>query len=169
MQYTAAKIFSKERFTIEDHAGTRQFEVHRIYGLDGNSLSLRDLDGKELAAIKPRHAPARFEISTSAQVITVHHNGWFGRRYSIDGPLGELSTTVSDFGAQSYELIGGDRPRAIVSRPQISQQSITIDVPDGEDVVSLLAVVLAIETIRDDRRQAQDSIPYVRLILRLIN
>ena len=105
----------------------------------------------------------------SAQVITVHHNGWFGRRYSIDGPLGELSATVSDFGAQSYELVGGDRPRAIVARRQISQQSITIDVPDGEDVASLLAVVLAIETIRDDRRQGQDSIPYVRLILRLIN
>ena len=29
--------------------------------------------------------------------------------------------------------------------------------------------LLAIETLRDDRREAQNSIPYVRLLLRLVN
>jgi hypothetical protein len=40
---------------------------------------------------------------------------------------------------------------------------------DGENAIPLIAIVLAIETLREGRRQAQDSIPIVRWILRLIN
>ena len=170
MRYTVANKWSKERFTIDDDEGTPQFEVLRIYGLDGNSLSLRNLEGKELSAIRPRTGPTRFEIAMgSDQPTTVRHQGWFGRRYSVDSPAGEMSATVGDFSRQSYELISSGTARATVSRQFIRQQSITIDVADGEDAAALIAVVMAIETIRDDRRQAQDSIPYVRLILRLIN
>jgi len=42
MRYTTASKWSKERFTIDHDDGNPQFEVVRIYGLDGNSLSLRD-------------------------------------------------------------------------------------------------------------------------------
>jgi hypothetical protein len=35
--------------------------------------------------------------------------------------------------------------------------------------VALIAGVLAIETLRDDRRQTESAIPFVRLALRLIN
>lgn len=170
MRYTATGICSKERFTIDDDAGTPQFEVRKIYGLDGNSLSLRDLEGKELAAIRPRTRPTRFEIATGIdQPITVQHQGWFGRRYSIDTPAGEMTATVGDFSRQSYELISYRIAKAAVSRKSIRQQNLTIDVADYVDAVSLIAVVLAIETLRDDRRQAQNSIPYVRLLLRLVN
>ena len=59
--------------------------------------------------------------------------------------------------------------RATVSRQFIRQQNLTIDLPDGEDAVSLVAVVIAIETLRDDRHQTEASIPFIRLALRLIN
>lgn len=170
MRYTVANMLSKERFTIDDDGGTPQFETRRIYGLDGNSLSLRNLEGKELAAIRPRARPTRFEIATGTdQPITVRHQGWFGRRYSMDTPVGETTATVGDFSRQSYEVISSGTARATVSRQFIRQQNLTIDVADDEDAVSLIAVVLAIETVRDDRREAQNSIPYVRLLLRLIN
>lgn len=170
MRYTAAKILSKEQFTIDDDAGAPQFQVRRIYGPDGNSLSLRNPEARELAAIKPRTGPTRFEIAQDDHgPITVRHQGWFGRKYSIETPAGDMTATVGDFSAQSYELISAGTARATVTRGPMRQQNLTIDVADGGDAVSLIAIVLAIETIRDDRRQAQDSIPYVRLVLRLIN
>jgi hypothetical protein len=56
-----------------------------------------------------------------------------------------------------------------VSRQLIRQQNLAIDFADGEDAVSLIAVILAVETLRDDRRQTEESIPFIRLALRLIN
>lgn len=170
MRYSVAGKWHDERFTIEDDAGTQQFEVRRIYGLDGNSLSLRGPGSEELAAIRPRHSPTGFEITAgSDQPITVHHRGWFGKRYSIDTPAGEMSARVGDFSFKSYELMSFGTARATVSRPFVRQQRVTIDVADGEDTVSMIAVALAIEALRYDRRDTQSSIPYVHLVLRLIN
>jgi hypothetical protein len=59
--------------------------------------------------------------------------------------------------------------RATVSRQFIRQQNLAIDFVDGEDAVSLIAVALAVETLRDDRRETEVSIPFIRLALRLIN
>jgi uncharacterized protein YxjI len=170
MRFTAVIKWSRERFMIEDDAGKPQFGVQKIYGLDGNSLSLRNLDDIELAAIKECSGPTRCEITIGDdQPITVRHQGWFGRKYSISTPAGEMSATVGDFSLQSYELISFGTAKATVSRQLIRQGHITIDMADGENEVPLLATVLAIETLRDNRRQTQDSIPYVRLVLRLVN
>ncbi len=170
MRYTTASKWSKERFTIDDDEGKPQFEVRRIYGLDGNSLSLRDMGDNELAAVRPRTGPTRFEITVrSRQLITVRHKGWFGKTYCIDTPAGEMGATVGDFSRKSYDLMSSGMVRATVSRQFIRQQNLTIDLPDGEDAVSLVAVVLAIETLRDDRHQTEESIPFIRLALRLIN
>jgi hypothetical protein len=59
--------------------------------------------------------------------------------------------------------------RATVSRQFFRQQNPTIDLPDGEDAVSLIAVVLAIEILRRDRYEIEAKIPFIRLILPLIN
>ena len=80
-----------------------------------------------------------------------------------------MTATAGDFSREGYELTSSGAARATVSRQFIRQQNITIDVADDADAVSLIAVVLAIETLRDDRREAQNSIPYVRLLLRLVN
>ena len=170
MRYTTASKWSKERFTIDHDDGNPQFEVVRIYGLDGNSLSLRDLGDNELAAILPRTGPTRFEVITKGnQPITVRHKGWLGKRYRIDTAAGDMTATVGDFSRKSYEVLSSGTVTANVTREFIRQQNLTIDVPDDGDVVSLVAVVLAIETLRDDRRQTESAIPFLRLALRFIN
>jgi uncharacterized protein YxjI len=170
MRYTTASKWSKERFTIDDDEGKPQFEVVRIYGLDGNSLSLRDLGDNELAAILPRTGPTRFEVSAEGnQPITVRHKGWFGKRYCIDTSAGEMTATVGDFSRKTYEILSSGTVKAIVTREFIRQQNLTIDAPAEVDAVSLVAVVLAIETLRDDRRQTESAIPFLRLVLRFIN
>jgi uncharacterized protein YxjI len=171
MRYTLASMFSNDQFTIDNDEGTPLFEVRRIHGLDGNWLSLHDLEGKELAAIRPRRGPTRFEVTVGGQqTITVRHKGWFGRSYCIDTPAGEMSATVGDFSQRPYELLSSNTERASVSRAlRKFKKSLAIDLADGQDAVSLIAIVLAIETLRDDRHQAESSIPYVRLVLRLVN
>jgi len=170
MRYTLASIFSKDQFTIDGDGGSPLFEVRRIHGLDGNSLSLRDLEGKELASIRPRTGPTRFEVTVgSQQPITVRHKGWFGKRYCIDTSAGEMTATVGDFSRKSYEILSSGTVKAIVTREFICQQNLTIDAPAEGDAVSLVAVVLAIETLRDDRRQTESAIPFLRLVLRFIN
>jgi uncharacterized protein YxjI len=170
MRYTTASKWSKERFTIDDDEGKPQFEVVRIYGLDGNSLSLRDLDDNELAAIRPRTGPTRFEVIREGnQSITVRHKGWFGKIYCIDTAAGEMTATVGDFSRKSYEILSSGTVKTNVTREVIRQQNLTIDVSDDGDAVSLVAVVLAVETLRDDRRQTESAIPFLRLALRFIN
>lgn len=170
MRYSTASQWSKERFTIDDDEEKPQFEVVRIYGLDGNSLSLRDLADNELAAIRPRSGPTRFEVVTKGtQSITVRHKGWFGKRYCIDSAAGEMTATVGDFSRESYEILGSGTVKANVTREFIRQQNLTIDVPDDGETVSLVSIVLAIETLRDDRRQTESAIPFLRLALRFIN
>jgi uncharacterized protein YxjI len=170
MRYTTASKWSKEKFTIDDDEGKPQFEVVRVYGLDGNSLSLRDLGDNELAVICPRTGPTRFEVIAEGQPsITVRHKGWFGKRYCIDIPAGEMTATVGDFSRKSYEILSSGTVKANVTREFIRQQNLTIDLPDKGDAVSLVAVVLAIETLRDDRRQTESAIPFLRLALRVIN
>jgi hypothetical protein len=56
-----------------------------------------------------------------------------------------------------------------VSRQFIRQQNLTIDLPDEEDAVSLISVVLAIEILRRDRYEVEARIPFINWILRLIN
>ena len=49
------------------------------------------------------------------------------------------------------------------------QRNLAIQVGDSDDVISLISIVLAIETLREDRRDNQLSIPFLRLILMMIN
>jgi uncharacterized protein YxjI len=159
-RYNAVNIWSRELFTIDDDTRTPQFEVRRIYGRSGSSLSLRNLDGRQLAAIRPDTSPARFspthfEIEMGGgHPITVRNQGWgwFGRKYSTTGGGDEMSATVGLYSEANYQLISPGTVRATVSQQVIQHKDIVIDVADGENAVSLIAVVLAIEILRDDRR-----------------
>lgn len=170
MRYTADCKWTRGRFTINDKADTPRFEVVRTDELDGNHVSVLSPEGDKLAVITPRYGPTRREIAIAdQQPITVRHHGWFGRRYDIVTPVGEMSATVGDFSGAGYEITSSGAVRAAVSRQLMRQKNLTIDFSDSEDAISLIAIVLAIEILRDDRRENQQSIPYLRLILRFVN
>jgi hypothetical protein len=164
---TATGTRSKELFTVD--AGASQFRVRKIYGLDANSLLLRKMTGEELAVIAARHGPTRFEVTADGQISTVRHLGWFGKRYRITTLSGELTATVRDFSRSSYELTGYQTVRAFVSRQFARQQDLTIEIADTEDVVPMLAIVLALEALRDDRRQNPGEHPPPPAAARLAN
>lgn len=169
MHYTAHCDWGSGRFTINDPFGVPRFEVIRTDRPEGSIVSIRSFEGHELAAITPRYGPTRHEITIAAQQpISVRHHGWFGRRYDIATPMGEMSAILSDFSSALYAVTSFGTARAVVSRGP-RQRDIAIQVGDSDDVVSLISIVLAIENLRDDRRDNQLSIPFLRLILMMIN
>jgi hypothetical protein len=110
--------------------------------------------GEELAGIARRHGPARFEITADGQSGTVRHLGWFGERYSITTPAGELTATVGNASRPGYELTGSQNVRASVSRQFARQQELAIEVADGEDAATMLVIVLALGALREDQPSA---------------
>lgn len=170
MRYTANCKWTTGRFTINDKADTPQFEAVRIDGLEGNIVYLLSPERQKLAVITPRYGPTRREIVVAGQSpITVRHHGWFGRRYDIATSTGEMSAVVGDFSGADYQITSSSAVAATISRQPMRQRNLTIDVADSEDAISLISIVLAIEVLRDDRGENQKSIPYLRLLLRIIN
>jgi uncharacterized protein YxjI len=59
-----------------------------------------------------------------------------------------------NFSGREYVIARGDEPAATVTQLRTLRERFAVDVADGQDPVLMLAVVLVIETIRDDRRRA---------------
>jgi hypothetical protein len=131
--------------TICDDAGTPRFEVRNRPGF-GAMLSVRVAGGEEIAAIERRRG-GRFQV-----IVGGKDAGLIRRRadhYEILGTPWSLAaaTSVRD---SRYSITGDGVALATVSR-QITDgvrplQTITVDIGAG-DAVTLLATVLAVETV----------------------
>ena len=138
------------RFAITDSAGTPRFEVQGRF----RKLSLSDTLGTEAAVISRRGLAMRYQILADGQETTVRPRGFFGRRFEIDAPAGPMEAHGNFSGRQYTITLGGGMPAATVSQLRTFREQFAVDVADGQDPVLMLAVVLAIETIRADRRRA---------------
>ena len=79
--------------------------------------------------------------------------GFLGRRYGIDSPGGLLEAR-GNFSGRQYSITRDGVPAAAVTQLRTLREQFAVEVAPGEDAVLMLAVVLVIETIRDDRRRA---------------
>src|SRR5450755_1587166 len=87
------------------------------------------------------------------QETTVRPRGFFGRRFEIDSPAGPMETR-GNFSGRQYAITRGGMPAAGVTQLRTLREQFAVEVADGEDAVLMLAVVLVIEIIRDDRRRS---------------
>ena len=141
-----------DRFTITDGSGLPQFEVQGRFGL-ARRLSLRDVSGVEVATISGKALSSRFEILVDGQPATVRPRGVFRTHYEIDSPGGPLEAQ-GNFSGRTFTVTRGGAAVATVSQQRTLKEQFAVDVADGENPVLMLAVILVIETIRDDRRRA---------------
>lgn len=141
-----------DRFTITDGSGLPQFEVQGRFGL-ARRLSLRDVSGVEVATISGKALSSRFEILVDGQPTTVRPRGVFRTHYEIDSPGGPLEAQ-GNFSGRTFTVTRGGAAVATVSQQRTLKEQFAVDVADGENPVLMLAVILVIETIRDDRRRA---------------
>lgn len=140
-----------DRFTITDSDGIPQFEVQGRFAFT-KKLSVRDSAGAEVAVISRHGLPARYEIVSGGRVSTVRPRGLFGQRFEIGSAAGLLEAR-GNFSGRQYSVSRAGVQVAAVVQLRTLRERFAIEVTEGEDPVLMLAVVLVIETIRDDRRR----------------
>ncbi|HEY1704521.1 MAG TPA: hypothetical protein VGG75_32900 [Trebonia sp.] len=155
-QYLISRRWSLgTQFTVTDAEGVPKFEVSGKFAL-GRKLSVADPGGTELAVISRQGLARSFQIRAGGQETTVRPRGFLGRRFEIDSPAGPLEAH-GNFSGREYVIASGGTPAASVTQLRALRERFAVDVADGQDPVLMLAVVLVIETIRDDRRRAAAS------------
>jgi len=140
------------RFAITDDTGVEQFSVEGPLAFS-RRLAIRDSTGAEVAVIMRRGFVTRYEILARGQLTTVRPRGVFGQRFEIDSAAGRLEAR-GNFSGRQYVVTRGGNPAAAVSQLRTFREQFAVEVSETEDPVLMLAVVLAIETIRDDRRRS---------------
>jgi len=151
MEYVMASRWSlMERFEITDTAGTPQFEAR---GHLGSQITLHDSNGQEVADIRKHLLSDTHEVYVGGQrAAQVRHAGIFGDKYDIESAFGYL-TARGRFDGGDYTVSRDGTPVARMLRQFSLREKFAIDVADGENQAFLLALVLAIEAIHDERRQ----------------
>jgi hypothetical protein len=143
-EITQNKLLEKGLFSIFDDSGNLRFTV------PGN-WSICDPSGYELSTAD-RH-PFRRQVD-------ILRNGWiaasvvvvgFGPavEFRINGPAGQF-TAKGEFFSHNYTLAGpGGDTVATVAQESRFRERFDVEIAPGQDDVLLLAVILAIEDIRD--------------------
>lgn len=148
----ASKWSLIEHFVINDEFGTARFDVRGSLSLS-QRLSLSDQSGRELAEIKKHLMSTRHDIIVAGQrVAEVHHEGFFGEHYEIDSQFGRISAK-GNFSGWNYTIHQEGQPIATVSREFALREKFIVDIADNVNDVFILAIVLAIDAIHDERRQ----------------
>jgi uncharacterized protein YxjI len=151
MEYVMSSRWSlMEHFEITDASGTPQFEAR---GHLGARISLLDGSGREVADIRKHMMTDTHEVYVDGQrVAQVRHAGIFGDKYDIESAFGRLEAR-GHFDGGDYSVNRAGSLVARMVRKFSLREKFAVDVADGENQAFLLAIVLAIEAIHDERRQ----------------
>jgi len=140
------------RSEITDAAGLKRFEVQSASAFS-RKLAICDPGGAEVALLTRRRLPLHYEIQVAGQLTTVQPHGFLGKRFEIDSPAGRLEAT-GNFSGRQYSITRNGSPAAAVTQLRTFRQQFAVEVSESEEPVLMLAVVLAIETIREDRKNS---------------
>jgi uncharacterized protein YxjI len=151
MQYVMSSKWSlMPRFEITDGSGAPQFEAR---GHLGSQITLHDTYGQEVADIRKHVFSDTHEVHVGGQqVAQVRHAGIFGDKYDIESAYGIINAR-GHFAGGDYTLSRDGVPVARMVRQFSLREKFAIEVPDDENQVFFLAIVLAIEAIHDERNQ----------------
>lgn len=138
-----------ERFEITDASGMPRFEAR---GHFGSQITLHDAAGQVVAEIRKHLFSDVHEIYLGGErVAQVRHAGFFGDRYEIATSYGQL-TARGHFGGD-YTLNQDGMIVASMIRQFSLREKFAIEIADGQSDAMLLAIMLAIEAIHDERRE----------------
>lgn len=155
-QYLISRRWSlTSRFAITDEMGTPQFEVQGKFAL-ARKLSVCDTVGSEVAVITLHGLRLRCSILAQGQETTVRPRGILGRNFDIDSPAGPMEAH-GNFSGRQYFITRNGVPAASVTQLRTLREQFAVEVFNGQDAVLMLAVVLAIEAIREARRSRASS------------
>jgi uncharacterized protein YxjI len=139
-----------ERFEITDGGGNPCFEAR---GHLGSKITLHDASGREVAEIRKHLLSDVHEVYLGGQrAAHVRHAGFFGDHYDIETSYGPLRAR-GHFDGGDYTLEQDGTTVASMRRKLSLRDKFGIDIADGQNDALLIAVMLAIEAIHEERRQ----------------
>jgi uncharacterized protein YxjI len=155
MRYVMSNKWSlTEHFVITDDSGNPQFDVRGNLGLT-QRLTFRDESGREVAEIRKHLMTTTHDILIGGQrVAEVRHTGFFGEHYEIDSSFGQL-TAKGSFTGWDYRISQGGQVVASISREFAFREKFLVETVDGGNDIFILAIVLAIDSIHDERRERE--------------
>jgi uncharacterized protein YxjI len=159
MRYVMSNKWSvTEHFVITDDSGDPRFDVRGNLGLT-QRLTFRDPSGREVAEIRKHLMTTAHDILIGGQrVAEVRHTGFFGERYEIDSSFGQF-TAKGSFTGWDYTISHGGQVIATISREFAFREKFLVQTADGGNDILILAIVLAIDSIHDERRERERDDP----------
>jgi uncharacterized protein YxjI len=143
-----------EHFVIADDSGSPRFDVRGSLSLTQH-LTFRDQSGHEVAEIRKHLMTTAHDILIGGErVAEVRHAGFFGEHYEIDSSFGEF-TAKGSFTGWDYTISHGGQVVARISREFAFREKFLVDTVDGGNDIFILAVVIAIDAIHDERRERE--------------
>ena len=148
--YIKQKVFSwGDKFTVKDQVGTDRYFVEGEVFSFGKKLHVYDAHHFECAYIKQELLTwmPRYSVYTNgAQIAQVKREFTFFRpKYTIDGPGWDVE---GDFFAHEYQITKSGRTIATISKEWMTWgDSYELDIADGVNEITALAVVLAIDAV----------------------
>ena len=155
MRYVMSNRWSlTEHFIITDDSGDPCFDVRGNLGLT-QRLTFRDQSGREVAEIRKHLMTTAHDILIDGQrVAEVRHTGFFGEHYEIDSSFGQF-TAKGSFTGWDYRISHGGQVVATISREFAFREKFLVETADGVNDIFILAIVLAIDSIHDERRERE--------------
>lgn len=150
------KLFTlNHQFTIENEAGQEVYQVKGPFFLPGNSLSLQDMAGSELASIAQKLLSLghTYEVSRGGQVEAVINEAFFHpfrHRFTIDEERPNDLIAQGDLFNREYTFTRSAQTVATVSHRLFSLPDIYgIEIAEGEDEVLILCCAVVINLVHE--------------------
>jgi VCBS repeat-containing protein len=155
MRYVMSNKWSlTEHFVISDESGDLCFDVRGNLGLT-QRLTFLDQSGQEVAEIRKHLMTTAHDILVGGQrVAEVRHTGFFGEHYQIDSSFGQF-TAKGSFTGWDYTISHAGQAVATISREFAFREKFLVQTADGGNDIFILAIVLAIDSIHDERRERE--------------
>lgn len=150
--YLKQKVFSwKDKFSVKNSDGDDLYFVEGKVISVGKKLRIYNAEGDELAFVKQKVVALtpKFLVEIDGRDVAqiVKKVTLFKPKYIVKGPDWEVK---GDLFSHDYTIIDKNRPIITIHKKWMSWgDTFELEVEDGTDTVTALAVVLAIDAVMD--------------------
>ena len=161
--YMKQKVFSlKQKTSVYDENQNELYYIEAKVISVGRKMTLYDNNMNELAFIRQKAVSflPKFFVEINGEVVCtiVKKFTFLKQKYEIQGKDWQIE---GDFMAHDYNIVSGSRIVATIHKKWLSWgDAYEIDIDDGEDVVTALATVLAIDAVLDQNSSSSASFSF---------
>ena len=146
-----------DSFTITDERGNACYLVQGEAFSWGNKLSFQDAAGNELAYISQKlmSFKPRYEIYVNGKLFAevTKEFSWFTKKFVLDVPGPNDYVIDGSFWQHDYCFTRKSGPVATVSKDILAwADSYGVNIPEGEDRVSILCACIVIDQVLEDEK-----------------